>query len=91
MLFLSSWFSAQSATQLADDLEFQLRYNRDQYIGGPHTADRQRAALAYFDQQYLRILVRNPFGTATAEPVLNHGVVGSIRTSPEAMFTCSTA
>ena len=52
ILYLSSLLASQTATQFADDLEVQLRRNRDQYIGGPHTADRQRAALAYFDDQW---------------------------------------
>jgi hypothetical protein len=52
LLFLSSWFSSLTTTQFVDDLEPLLRINRDQYLGGPHTADRQRAALAYFDQQW---------------------------------------
>jgi hypothetical protein len=52
ILFLSSWFASQTATQFVDDLEPQLRLNRDHYIGGPHTAERQRAALAYFDAQW---------------------------------------
>jgi len=52
LLFLSGWFSSLTTSQFVDDLEPLLRANRDQYLGGPHTADRQRAALAYFDQQW---------------------------------------
>src|SRR5215510_6239122 len=52
LLFLSGWFSSLTTSQCVDDLEPLLRANRDQYLGGPHTADRQRTALAYFDQQW---------------------------------------
>ena len=52
LLFLSSWFSSQTTAQFVDDIEPLLRLNRDQYIGGPHTTQRQMAALAYFDQQW---------------------------------------
>jgi hypothetical protein len=52
LLLLSSWYSAQTTTQFVDDLEPQLRTNRDQYLSGPHTAVRQRTALDYFDAQW---------------------------------------
>jgi hypothetical protein len=52
LLLLSSWYSAQTATQFVDDLEPLLRASRDRYIGGPHTAKLQQAALAYFDAQW---------------------------------------
>jgi hypothetical protein len=49
LLLLSAWYAKQTTTQFVDDLEVQLRSNRDQYIGGPHTAARKQAALDYFD------------------------------------------
>ena len=52
LLFLSGWFSNLTSTQVVDDLERQLKANRDIYLGGPHTADRQAAALAFFDQKW---------------------------------------
>src|ERR1041384_6852564 len=52
LLLLSSWYSAQTATQFVDDLEPMLRANRDQYLAGPHTPVRQQAALAYFDDKW---------------------------------------
>lgn len=52
LLFLSSWYSAQTATQFVDDIEPLLQMNRDRYISGPHTVDRQAAALAYFDHEW---------------------------------------
>ena len=49
LLFLSGWFSSLTTVQFVDEFEPLLRANRDQYLGGPHTADRQRAALTYFE------------------------------------------
>jgi len=52
LLLLSAWYSKQTATQFVDDLEYQLRVNRDQYIAGAHTLARQRAALDFFDASW---------------------------------------
>jgi hypothetical protein len=52
LLLLSAWYAKQTTTQFVDDLETQLRLNRDQYIGGPHTPTRQKAALDYFDKSW---------------------------------------
>jgi protoheme ferro-lyase len=52
LLLLSAWYSKQTTTQYVDDLEIQLRYNRDQYLGGAHTAVRRWAALDAFDSAF---------------------------------------
>jgi hypothetical protein len=50
-----SSFSSPVATQYVNDLEPLLRSNRDNYLAGPHTPDRQKAALDYFDQQWAHL------------------------------------
>jgi hypothetical protein len=52
LLLLSAWYSNLTSTQFVDDLEPQLKLNRDNYLGGLHTADRQAAALAFFDSHW---------------------------------------
>ena len=52
VLLLSAWYSSVTSTQFVDDIEPQLQRNRDNYLGGPHTATTQAAALAFFDSQW---------------------------------------
>ena|SRR5579872_204945 len=52
VLLLSAWYSNLTTTQYVDDLERQLGANRDTYLAGPATLDRQKAALLFFDQQW---------------------------------------
>ena len=52
VLLLSAWFSNITVTEFVDDLEPLLAANRDTYLAGPHTLQRQQAALQYFDQQW---------------------------------------
>jgi hypothetical protein len=52
LLLLSAWYAKQTTTQMVNDLEIQLRLNRDQYLGGPHTAARRQAALDAFDASW---------------------------------------
>ena len=51
MLLWMAAFEGQVATQYVNELEPLLQSNRDIYLSGPHTLDRQRIALDYFDQQ----------------------------------------
>ena len=51
MLLWMATFEGQVATQYVNELEPLLQSNRDIYLSGPHTLDRQRIALDYFDQQ----------------------------------------
>ena len=55
LLLLSVWYSNLTTTQFVDDMEPQLKLNRDTYLGGPHTAARQATALAFFDAQWLKL------------------------------------
>ena len=41
-----------TVTQYVDDLEPLLAANRNIYMSGPHTVQRQQAALQYFDQNW---------------------------------------
>lgn len=50
--FFSAWFSSITATNFVDSLEPLLAANRDTYLSGPHTTQRQQAAIQYFDQQW---------------------------------------
>ena len=52
LLLLSAWYSKVTVSEFVDNLEPLLAANRDTYLAGPHTATRQQAALAYFDQQW---------------------------------------
>ena len=52
MLLWMAAFKGQVSTQYVNELEPLLQSNRDIYLSGPHTADRQRIALDYFDQQW---------------------------------------
>ncbi len=49
-LWLSGQLASTSTSRYVNDLEPMLRQNRDVYLTGPHTPDRQAAALLYFDQ-----------------------------------------
>jgi len=49
---LGAWYSNATVTQYVDDLEPLLAANRDAYVSGPHTVQRQQAALQYFDQNW---------------------------------------
>ena len=53
LLLLEAWFSNITVTEYTDNLEPLLAANRDAYLSGPHTPQRQQAALQYFDQQWL--------------------------------------
>jgi hypothetical protein len=63
-MLLTSFFSHTVATQIANDTEFLLRTNRDNYIYGPHTGTRQQAALAYFDATWQQFQSGNGCGSA---------------------------
>jgi len=52
ILWLGAWYSNATVTQYVDDLEPLLAANRDAYVSGPHTVQRQQAALQYFDQNW---------------------------------------
>jgi hypothetical protein len=52
LLMLGAMFASSTATDYVEYLEPLLAANRDAYLAGPHTPDRQAAALAYFDQQW---------------------------------------
>jgi hypothetical protein len=62
-MLLTSFFSHMVATQIANDTEAQLRTNRDTYIFGPHTVERQQAALAYFDSTWQQFHSSNGCGS----------------------------
>jgi hypothetical protein len=53
LYLLSAWYSNVTTTEFVDTLEPLLAANRDTYLAGPHTTDRQQAALVYFDQQWV--------------------------------------
>ena len=52
LLLLGAWFSNVTTTDFVDGLEPLLAANRDIYLSGPHTVQRQQAALQYFDQEW---------------------------------------
>ena len=52
ILWLSAWYSNVTVTQYVDDVEPLLAANRDAYVSGPHTIQRQQVALQYFDQSW---------------------------------------
>jgi hypothetical protein len=52
LVFLSAWFSNVTSSEYVNSIEPLLVANREIYLGGPHTAARQQAALQYFDQQW---------------------------------------
>ena len=52
LVLLSAWYSSVTVTDYVDNLEPVLAANRDAYLSGPHTLQRQQAALQYFDQQW---------------------------------------
>ncbi len=52
ILWLSAFFSTATVGEYVDDLEPLLAANREAYLAGPHTPERQQAALLYFDQQW---------------------------------------
>ncbi|MBZ5581495.1 MAG: hypothetical protein LAQ30_04680 [Acidobacteriia bacterium] len=60
LLLLGAWFSSISVTEYVDGLEPLLTTNRDVYLSGPRTPEKQRAALEYFDQQWAWL--RSPQG-----------------------------
>jgi hypothetical protein len=51
-LWLSGFIASGVTGQLVDDMAPLLGQNRDVYLTGPHTPDRQAAALLYFDQSW---------------------------------------
>ncbi len=52
MLWLAASYSSITTSEYVDAIEPLLVTNRDSYLAGPQTRDRQAAALAYFDQQW---------------------------------------
>ncbi len=52
LLLLSAWYSNYTVTDIVDTLEPLLDANRDAYLAGPLTRQRQDAALQYFDTQW---------------------------------------
>ena len=52
ILWRSAFFSSATVGQYVDSLEPLLAANRDAYLAGPHTPQRQQAAIQYFDQQW---------------------------------------
>jgi hypothetical protein len=52
MLWFAAMYSNVTVTEYADTIEVSLAANRDAYLSGAHTSDRQTAALQYYDQQW---------------------------------------
>jgi hypothetical protein len=52
LFWLAAFFANNTASQAVDILEPLLQQNRDTYLAGPHTVQRQAMALAYFDVQW---------------------------------------
>jgi len=52
MLLFMAVSSNPVATHIVNYIEPLSQANRDAYLAGPHTADRQQAALAFFDQNW---------------------------------------
>ncbi len=52
MLWLAASFANTTTSEYVDSIEPLLKLNRDNFLSGPATTDRQAAALAYFDQQW---------------------------------------
>jgi hypothetical protein len=52
LLLLGAWFSNITTTDYVDSIEPLLGANRDTYLAGPRTPDRQQAALQYFDEKW---------------------------------------
>jgi hypothetical protein len=52
LLLLSALYSKDTVTDFVNSVEPLLAANRDAYLAGAHTTDRQQAALQYFDQQW---------------------------------------
>ena len=52
LLLLSAWYAKDTVTDFVNILEPLLAANRDTYLSGPHTPDRQQAALQFFDQHW---------------------------------------
>jgi hypothetical protein len=53
LLLLGAWFSNVTTTEYVDSIEPLLSANRDAYLSGPQTPERQQAALRYFDQYWV--------------------------------------
>lgn len=53
LLLLGAMFANVTATEYVDSIEPLLASNRDFYLAGPRTPDRQQAALRNFDQNWL--------------------------------------
>ena len=49
---LSGVTAQQAATRCVNEIEPKLRMNRDAYLAGPATPERQRAALESFDKHW---------------------------------------
>ena len=52
LLLLGAMFSNVTATDYVDSIEPLLAANRNTYLSGPNTPERQQAALQYFDQSW---------------------------------------
>lgn len=52
LLLLGAWYANDTATDFVNYLEPLLAANRDTYLSGPHTPDREQAALQFFDQHW---------------------------------------
>lgn len=52
MLWLAAQYASVTTTEYVDSIEPLLRANRDSFLSGPLTPQRQATALAYFDQQW---------------------------------------
>ena len=52
MVWLAACYANTTTTEYVDSIEPLLKLNRDNFLSGPLTTDRQAAALAYFDQQW---------------------------------------
>ena len=51
-MLLSAWYSSDTSIDLVNTIEPLLAANRDAYVAGPLTRQRQDAALQFFDQQW---------------------------------------
>jgi hypothetical protein len=65
LLLLSAWYSKDTVTDFVNIVEPLLAANRDAYLAGAHTTDRQQAALLYFDQHWAWLQSSQACGSRT--------------------------
>jgi hypothetical protein len=82
ILWLAAWYSNVTATQYVDDLEPMLAANRDAYLSGPHTVQRQQAALQYFDQNWSWLKSSSACGSKLLKQAGQSCINGRSRSGP---------